>query len=251
MLAATRLRIVAADPAPELAAALAPLDLVGRLRAVRAAVPGRIVFTLGFGREGMAIFHALATGRVDIAVVTLDTGRLFEETHALWAEAEERWRLPVNAVTPDPVEVAALVAADGANGFRRSVAAREACCHVRKIAPLVRALGGASAWVTGLSQRQSSARAATPLAEWDAGRALLKVNPLADWDADRLSGYLADHRVPVNPLHARGFASIGCMPCTRAVVASEDERAGRWWWEGEAAKECGIHLRPRKAAGIA
>jgi phosphoadenosine phosphosulfate reductase len=136
------------------------------------------------------------------------------------------------------------VAHQGINGFRHSVEARQACCHVRKVEPLGRALAGASGWLTGLRSAQSRGRALTPLAQYDPTYELLKVNPLADWSREQVAAYIADNAVPYNPLHDRGFPSIGCAPCTRAVKVGEPERAGRWWWENDAKKECGLHLRP-------
>jgi phosphoadenosine phosphosulfate reductase len=136
------------------------------------------------------------------------------------------------------------VADQGINGFRLSVEARRACCDVRKVEPLRRALAGAAAWITGLRAEQSADRARVPLVEFDDTYDLVKVSPLADWSRQDLHGYVVDHAVPYNPLHDRGYPSIGCAPCTRAVRVGEPERAGRWWWEGETKKECGLHLRP-------
>lgn len=243
------------DPAlspAALAAVLAPLDLPGRLALIARHVPGRIVLSVGFGREGQAILDAAARAGVAGAfdIVTLDTGRLFEETHALWAETEARYGLEIRAITPEAYAVAALVAAQGANGFRDGVIERVACCAVRKVAPLARVLEGAGGWITGLRAEQSPGRARTALAEEDA-RGFVKLNPLADWDRAMLDAYLEANAVPVSPLHAAGFASIGCAPCTRAIAPGEEERAGRWWWEASDKKECGIHNRPRPALALA
>jgi phosphoadenosine phosphosulfate reductase len=131
-------------------------------------------------------------------------------------------------------------------GFRLSVEARKACCEARKVRPLTRALAGAGSWITGLRRGQSPGRDRVAFAAWDPERRLVKVNPLADWPLDRLEVYIAAHDVPVNPLHAKGFPSIGCQPCTRAVRPGEDVRAGRWWWENEDGKECGLHANPHR-----
>ena len=150
-----------------------------------------------------------------------------------------------SALPPTSPERAAaedFVRDEGINGFRRSVAARQACCGFRKVEPLGRALDGASGWLTGLRAGQSANRAETPLAEFDAARGLIKLNPLADWSRAQIDSFVRDNFVPYNVLHDRGFPSIGCAPCTRAVKLGEPERAGRWWWEQEDKKECGLHI---------
>ena len=213
-----------------------------RLRSLRQAVPGRIVFTTSFGIEDQAISHLIFTGRLDIEVVTLDTGRLFPSTYKVWAETEERYGVRIRSYHPDSAALAAHVADAGINGFYYSREARTDCCTVRKVEPLGRALAGASAWVTGLRADQSGQRGSVPLASWDADRQLVKVAPLFDWTRDRVADFCAAEGVPVNELHARGFLSIGCEPCTRALKPGEPERAGRWWWESDEAKECGLHV---------
>ena len=146
----------------------------------------------------------------------------------------------------------ALIARDGVLGFRNSIEARKACCHVRKVVPLKRPLAGAAGWVTGLRRGQSGGRADVPFAAWDEEFKLVKLNPIADWPLEKLEAYVEEHAIPVNPLHARGFPSIGCAPCTRAIQPGEDIRAGRWWWESDWGRECGLHNRPdRKAAAPA
>lgn len=227
---------------------LGPLDLPARLRHVRARLPGRLVFTTSFGLEDQALTHAIVEAGIDVEILTLDTGRLFGETLDLWAETEERYRVSIRALAPDGPALQALLLADGPLGFRRSVEARQACCGIRKVEPLGRALDGAAGWLTGLRSDQSAARARTPFAVRDEDRGILKINPLADWSRPDVERYVERHGVPANPLHARGFPSIGCAPCTRALRPGEDERAGRWWWESETRKECGLHLRPGRAA---
>ena len=140
------------------------------------------------------------------------------------------------------------MARDGVLGFRNSIEARKACCHVRKVAPLKRGLEGAAGWVTGLRRGQSGGRADVPFAAWDGEFKLVKLNPIADWPLEQLEAYVKEHAIPVNPLHAKGFPSIGCEPCTRAIKPGEDIRAGRWWWESDWGKECGLHARPRPVA---
>ncbi|WCS27011.1 phosphoadenylyl-sulfate reductase [Methylobacterium sp. NMS14P] len=231
--------------ADSLAERLSGLDLPGRLHLIAAEIPGRLVFTTSLGVEDQALTHALAMaglakGRVEI--VTLDTGRLFAETYDTWTETESAYGIRITAYAPERAAAEDFVRDAGINGFRRSVAARQACCGFRKVEPLGRALAGASGWLTGLRAGQSANRAETPLAAFDAERGLIKLNPLADWSRDRVDSFVRENFVPYNVLHDRGFPSIGCAPCTRAVKLGEPERAGRWWWEQEDKKECGLHV---------
>jgi phosphoadenosine phosphosulfate reductase len=233
VLAAIGLRL--ADTYPQ-------LDLGERLAAAREAIPGRLVFTTSFGLEDQAIVHAIASRNLAIELVTFDTGRLFPETHEVWAATEERYGRRIRALVPDRHAIEAWVAQHGINGFRTSVAARQACCGFRKVEPLKRALKDAVAWVTGIRAEQSPERAMMAFAALDAEHRLLKLNPLLDWTRDRVWNFVREHGVPYNALHDRGFRSIGCAPCTRAVAPDEPERAGRWWWEQtEQQKECGLH----------
>lgn len=217
------------------------LDLTGRL-ALAADLGGRVVFTTSLGIEDQVITHAIGTERLAISVATLETGRLFAQTVALIGETENRYGITIHRFFPVKEDVDAYVAQYGINGFYDSVEARHACCGVRKVRPLARALEGAGIWVTGLRRGQSGNRADTPFAEFDAERGLIKVNPLADWDIDRIRAYVASEAIPVNPLHERGYPSIGCEPCTRAIKPGEPERAGRWWWENDEKRECGLHV---------
>jgi len=231
--------------AQRLAAGFAALDLNARLAAARREIAGRLVFTTSFGLEDQAIAHAIFTQALPIDVVTLDTGRLFPQTYELWRSTEARYGRRIRALYPERRQVEAFVAQHGIDGFRASIPARQACCGVRKVEPLGRAITGASGWITGVRAEQSLERAATPYAALDAARALVKVNPLLDWTRERVVAFVREHGVPVNPLHDEGFLSIGCAPCTRAVKPGENERAGRWWWEQDNKKECGLHNRLR------
>jgi phosphoadenosine phosphosulfate reductase len=228
--------------AAELADQLGELDLFERLAAIRSLITGRIVFTTSFGLEDQAIAHAIFSQALAIDVVTLDTGRLFPETYDVWAETERRYGSRILAFTPETKGVEALVAKQGINGLRASVVARLDCCAVRKVAPLARILDGGAAWVTGLRADQSADRARLSAASFDKQRALIKVNPLFDWTRERTLEFVRAREVPYNALHDRGFLSIGCAPCTRAVAPGEPERAGRWWWEQAGRKECGLHV---------
>jgi phosphoadenosine phosphosulfate reductase len=218
------------------------LDLFERLAAIRAEVAGRLVFTTSFGLEDQAIAHAIFAQALAIDVATLDTGRLFPETYDVWAQTERRYGVRVLAFAPEHNALEALIAGQGIDGFRSSVEARLDCCAVRKVAPLARALDGSAAWITGLRADQSADRAQVLSAVFDEQRRLLKVNPLFDWTRERTREFVRAHDVPCNALHERGFLSIGCAPCTRAVLPGEPERAGRWWWEQSQNKECGLHV---------
>jgi len=233
-----------------LAEVFATCGLDERLGAARAAVPGRIVFTTSFGLEDQAISHAIFTQDLAIDVVTFDTGRLFPETHQVWAETEQRYGRRIRALLPERRSVEAWVDQHGIDGFRSSVEARQGCCGLRKVEPLGRALEGAAAWVTGVRTEQSAERAMMSFAAIDPQRRLLKLNPLLDWTRDRVSNFVRDHRIPYNRLHDRGFLSIGCAPCTRALAPGEPERAGRWWWEQEEKKECGLHLPNASSSAV-
>jgi phosphoadenosine phosphosulfate reductase len=229
--------------ATELAAALAPLPLDQRLLRLRREVCGSIVFATSFGLEDQLILHALLQHPVDVEIITLDTGRLFPQTHDVWMESERRYGVRIRSVYPQTAAVEGLVAAQGINGFLHSRDARLACCHVRKVEPLNRALAGAAAWITGIRAGQSEARREAGLVNVDWDRGILKFNPLFDWTREAVLSFTRDHDVPVNALHAEGFTSIGCAPCTRAIAPGESERAGRWWWEEDGKKECGLHER--------
>lgn len=216
-----------------------------RIAAVRRAIPGRVTFSTSLGLEDQALLNAIASDAPDFDVFTLDTGRHFPETLETVEASEQRYGLRIRLVAPDAAETEALVARDGVFGFRQSIEARKACCDIRKVRPLNRALAGAAGWITGLRRDQSGGRADTPFAAWDGEHTLIKLNPIADWSLEQTQAYIAMHDIPVNALHAQGFPSIGCQPCTRAIRPGEDIRAGRWWWENEDGKECGLHNRPK------
>lgn len=214
-----------------------------RLLLLRETVSGVLRLTTSFGIEDQLLTACAAEMADDIEIVTLDTGRLFPETHAVWHETERRFARSIAAFVPAPEPLAALVARDGIDGFYDSVEKRHACCDLRKTEPLGRALQGAAAWITGLRAEQSSNRAGVAFASVDAARGLLKINPLFDFTRNAVLAELRARDVPISALEARFYRSVGCEPCTRAVRPTEPERAGRWWWEGQdAAKECGLHV---------
>jgi phosphoadenosine phosphosulfate reductase len=217
-------------------------DAAGRLAALREAASGRIVFTTSFGLEDQVLTHLIVAAGLPVEFVTLDTGRLFPEVYALWAGTEARYGIVIRPFYPRNDALELFVRQNGVNGFYGSRNARKGCCDIRKVEPLGRALAGADIWITGLRADQSQARGAAAFAESDAARNLVKVNPLLDWSRDEALAFARANDVPLNPLHGRGFVSIGCQPCTRAIQPGEPERAGRWWWEDDAAKECGLHV---------
>jgi phosphoadenosine phosphosulfate reductase len=222
-------------------AALTTLE--DRVVAIRAAIDGPVALSSSLGIEDQAITHAIATSGTAIDIFTLDTGRHFPETLDTLFETEGKYGIKIRVMFPDAREVEELVANDGIYGFRYSVEARKACCEVRKVHPLNRALKGAAGWVTGLRREQSQGRSHVPFATYDATQKLIKLNPIADWTLADLESYVATNEIPINALHAKGYPSIGCQPCTRAIKPGEDIRAGRWWWENENARECGLHTQ--------
>ncbi|HEV7319581.1 MAG TPA: phosphoadenylyl-sulfate reductase [Ensifer sp.] len=228
---------------------LESLDLAGRLALV-ASLEGRAVFTTSLGIEDQVITAAIGKNKLAVDVVTLQTGRLFNETAALIDKTEEAFDILIKRFHPEQADIDAYAARYGLNGFYESVEARHACCDVRKLKPLARALEGATFWITGLRRGQSGNRASTPFAEADLERGLIKINPLVDWDIETINSFVAANGVPVNPLHARGYPSIGCEPCTRAIKPGEPERAGRWWWENDEKRECGLHVPEAAASSI-
>jgi phosphoadenosine phosphosulfate reductase len=198
-----------------------------------------------FGAEDMVVLDLIARDGLAIDIFTLDTGRLPQETHELIAEVRHRYGLAIEIFTPWPGSVDSYVEEYGIDGFYDGVDERKACCNVRKVEPLRRALAGRRGWITGLRREQAASRAAVNEVEQDATTAKWKFSPLADWTNDDVWKYLRTNRVPYNSLHDRGYPSIGCEPCTRAVKPGEHSRAGRWWWENDGArKECGLHEIP-------
>jgi phosphoadenosine phosphosulfate reductase len=203
--------------------------------------PGQIVFSSSFGWEDQVITHMIFTNDIPIKVFTLETGRLFPETYYVWNRTMEIYGKPIHAYYPNNEMLEAMVNAKGPSSFYESVENRKECCHIRKVEPLKRALAGNKIWVTGIRADQSANRQHMHNLEWDEQNNLIKFHPIYDWTLDRVKEYIRVHNVPYNTLHDRGFPSIGCQPCTRAVQPGEDFRAGRWWWEDQSKKECGLH----------
>lgn len=199
------------------------------------------VLASSLGAEDMVLLDLIAALHLPIGIFTLDTGRLPQETYDLLQLARARYGVPIAVFAPESGDIEHYVAAHGPNGFYDSVALRQECCHLRKVKPLQRALAGKRSWITGLRRAQSAGRSAIAVKEWDAEHGLEKFNPLADWSEEAVWDYIRAHDVPVNALHAQGYPSIGCAPCTRAIRPGEDIRAGRWWWENPEFNECGLH----------
>jgi phosphoadenosine phosphosulfate reductase len=220
----------------------------GRLLREAARDYAPVVFANSFGAEDMVLTDLIwgqgaeGSNDPDIAIFSLDTGRLPAETYELIARAERHYGRRLEIYYPERSSVESFVGAHGINGFHDSVEARKACCHARKVEPLKRALDGKKAWVTGLRATQSPTREALKPVTFDETFGLVKINPLADWSEQDVWTYLRERQVPYNALHDRDYPSIGCAPCTRAVRPGEDIRAGRWWWESPATKECGLHV---------
>ena len=208
------------------------------------------VFATSLGAEDQALTDLIARNGLDIPIVTLDTGRLFPETYDLIAETEERYGVRIEVFAPDAAELEALVNEHGVNCFRKSKELRKLCCKVRKLSALRRALAGKKLWICGLRRDQSVTRFGIEVLEDDPANGLLRLNPLADWSESRLWNYIQSHHVPYNVLHDKGYPSIGCACCTRAVRRVEDVRAGRWYWEEPEHRECGLHVHHSKEESL-
>ena len=201
----------------------------------------KIVFTTSFGYEDQVIGDMVFSQNLPVRVVTLDTGRMFEETYKTWQRTLEKYRQSIIPCFPDSGDVEKLLLEKGTLSFYQSLENRKECCFIRKVKPLKRALSGAMCWITGLRASQSEVRSELDYFMWDEANQIIKYNPLLDWSLDEVIKYIHQHNVPYNALHDRGFVSIGCEPCTRAIKPGEDFRAGRWWWEQNSGKECGLH----------
>jgi phosphoadenosine phosphosulfate reductase len=216
-------------------------DPVAALQALAEQFPGEIVFSTSFGWEDQAITHMIFANDIPIKVFTLETGRLFPETYYVWNRTMEIYGKPVHAYYPVHHLLEEMVNAKGPNSFYESVENRKECCGIRKIEPLRRALAGNKCWITGIRAEQSPNREEMHNVEWDEGNQLIKFHPIFSWTLDEVKAFIKQYNIPYNTLHDKGFPSIGCLPCTRAVQPGEDFRAGRWWWEDQSKKECGLH----------
>lgn len=224
-------------------------DIASGLRLLAEEFPGAVAFSTSFGQEDQVITDIIFRNDLPIRVFTLDTGRLFQETYDLIDLTLARYKKEIEVFFPETADVEKMVRAKGMNSFYDSVENRKECCYVRKVVPLNRALQGVKVWITGLRAEQSENRQGMDALELDEGRQLYKYNPLIEWSYTEVLSYLDKHNVPYNRLHDKGFISIGCAPCTRAIEPGEHPRAGRWWWE-ESQKECGLHSHDAKQEQI-
>lgn len=215
---------------------------------IAALFPGKVVFSSSLGQEDQVITDVIFRNALPVKIFTIDTGRLFNETYELLDRIEARYKNRLHVYFPEAADVEEFVSTKGINSFYESVDNRKTCCYIRKVKPLNKALEGAAVWITGLRAEQSGNRRLMPVIEWMEDRQLYKFNPLIKWSYDEMMTYLHEFNVPYSPLHDKGFISIGCAPCTRAIEPGEDARAGRWWWE-TSHKECGLHSTRMNLSG--
>lgn len=203
--------------------------------------PSKILFSTSFGLEDQVITHLILANQIPIDIFTLDTGRLFPETLQVWQETEQKYGIKIKAFLPEKTQLDDLVSKKGLFSFYESIENRKECCHIRKVIPLNQALLGNDIWLTGIRAEQSANRLEMKQLEEDESHQLVKFHPLLHWTLEEVENFIKANEIPYNPLHDKGFPSIGCEPCTRAIKAGEDVRAGRWWWEQSSGKECGLH----------
>jgi phosphoadenosine phosphosulfate reductase len=229
------------DTIDTLISQLQGLSIKDALAFLSARYPGQVTFSSSFSFEDQVISHEILKHDLGISIFTLDTGRLFPETYSVWSSTKEKYNATITAYYPDHKLLQDFVAEKGPNSFYESVDNRKSCCFIRKVEPLKRALAGNRVWITGLRAEHSAVRNDLQPVEWDEGNQVIKFHPLLLWTTEEIRDYISANDIPYNPLHDRGFISIGCAPCTRAIRPGEDFRAGRWWWEDSSKKECGLH----------
>lgn len=238
--------LVSADAIASLQYNSVGLKIPEVLQSLATSYAGAVTFSTSFSYEDQIITDCISRSGAAISLFTLDTGRLFSETYSTWSATLQRYHLPVQAYYPDDAVLQQFVTQNGPNAFYNSVVLRQTCCGIRKVAPLKKALAGNAVWVTGLRAEHSANRNALQQFEWDDSNNIIKYHPLLYWTTNEVKAYIQQHNVPYNALHEKGFVSIGCAPCTRAIKPSEDFRAGRWWWEDADKKECGLHVHAVK-----
>ncbi|OIN59591.1 phosphoadenylyl-sulfate reductase [Arsenicibacter rosenii] len=216
---------------------------VDALRALADLYPGKVVFSTSLGYEDQVITDMICKHNIPIRIFTLDTGRLFPETYSVWKKTNDRYGIQIETYFPNQEATEKLVTEKGPFSFYDSVENRKECCFIRKVEPLNRALSGNKIWITGIRAEQSPNRQTMTQVEQDDAHQLFKFHPLMNWSFDDVKAYIRENNVSYNPLHDKGFVSIGCQPCTRAIREGEDFRAGRWWWEDNSKKECGLHAK--------
>lgn len=205
--------------------------------------PGKIIFTTSFGIEDQVISHKIFSNNLDIKVVTLDTGRLFPQTYEVFSQTIRKYGKNITTYFPDHEAVERMITEKGPFSFYESKDNRIECCGIRKVVPLNRALNGMECWITGIRGSQSDNRSNLSNLEYDEEKILFKFHPLFDWSLEDVENYIRDNNIPYNSLHDKGYPSIGCEPCTKAVSSGQDFRSGRWWWEKDGSKECGLHIK--------
>lgn len=233
---------------PDIHAQIEGKPMAEAMRLLVGLFPSQVAFSTSFGHEDQVISDVIFKNHLSVRVFTLDTGRMFEETYQTQYETIGKYKQVIEVYHPENQAVEKLLTEKGPYSFYDSVENRKECCHIRKIVPLKRALQGVKIWITGLRGGQSENRQQMHALEWDEGNQLIKYNPLIDWTLEEVETYIDQNRVPYNKLYNKGFKSIGCAPCTRAIEPGEDLRAGRWWWE-QSKKECGLHSAPAPEGG--
>lgn len=221
---------------------LSTLTIDASLQFLSEEFKGAVTFSTSFSMEDQAISHMIFSGKHAVSVFTLDTGRLFPETYSVWRSTNERYETTIRTYSPDASQLEPYLSTKGPNAFYDSVENRKECCFIRKVAPLKRALKNQKIWITGLRAEHSLTRESLQQLEWDESNELVKYHPLLNYTTKQVDDYIKENNIPYNPLNDKGFVSIGCAPCTRAISPGEDFRAGRWWWEQSDGKECGLHV---------
>ena len=221
---------------------ISQLSIIEALQKLNEVFPQQLTFSTSFSMEDQTITDFISKSSVPVTIFTLDTGRLFPETYSTWSRTLENYNLKIDAYYPEAEQIQEFVHEYGPNAFYESVELRKQCCHIRKVVPLKKALAGKAIWITGLRAEHSPGRHEMQILEWDEVNQIIKYNPLLHWTTEEVKAYINKNYIPYNALHDRGFVSIGCAPCTRAIKPGEDFRAGRWWWEDQSKKECGLHV---------
>lgn len=221
---------------------LSGLKIADFIKLLTEKYPGKVTFSTSFSYEDQVITHEILRNKLPVKIFTLDTGRLFAETYSVWSSTNATYETQIQAYYPNQEALHEFVGKKGPNSFYESLDNRKQCCNIRKVEPLQRALAGNAVWITGLRAEHSKDRDHLPIVEWDETNQVIKYHPILHWGTEETKAYISKNHVPYNPLHDRGFVSIGCAPCTRAIRPGEDFRAGRWWWESSENKECGLHV---------
>ena len=217
------------------------LTIENSIRLLAEEFSNKAVFSTSFSLEDQVISHIILENKIQVDIFTLDTGRMFPETYSVWKSTNDRYNTQIKGFSSDYKSLESYLTEKGPNAFYESVENRKQCCHIRKVEPLQRALKGRSLWITGLRAEHSAARQDLPILEWDDTYQLLKYHPILHYSTEEVRNFVNKHNIPYNTLQDKGFVSLGCAPCTRAIQPGEDFRAGRWWWEDDSKKECGLH----------